>query len=252
MQEESKSWQRFEGKIRNLKQYLQLMDLSLSHANQHCKVRKDTHKTINLALGASKNSHQQLNIPNQEKDISRTFISARKQLNEQAFVELHCLFSDYIAHIISEIAHAEPTRLLGILGKETERFISFADIVSLGDYDSIINEMAKKVFRILENLKSTTEMMDKLCKVTKITIDNDLKNKALIYIEVRHLIIHGDSKADNKFKKRDNNELIPLSRNKLALNYKATNKAINTIYELCRTIDNALIKKKLIPARTNR
>lgn len=33
MKVESKSWQRFEGKLRSLKQYLQLMDLSLKISN---------------------------------------------------------------------------------------------------------------------------------------------------------------------------------------------------------------------------
>ena len=36
MKKESKSWQRFEGKIRSLKQYLQLMDLALSISNSRC------------------------------------------------------------------------------------------------------------------------------------------------------------------------------------------------------------------------
>lgn len=248
MKKESKSWQRFEGKIRSLKQYLQLMDLALSISNSRCNSEKGTN-TIADALGASVGSHGQLNIPNKRIDINRTFISARKQLNEQAFVELHCIFSDYIAHVIAEIAHNEPTRLLSILGNDTERTITFADIVRFGDYDSIINEMAKRVFRILENMRSTTDMMQKLCKITKITIDNNLMKESLIYIEVRHLVIHGDSAVDELFKKNDKNGLIPLKGNKLALRYKVTNKAINTIYELCRKIDNALIEKDILDVR---
>ena len=85
MKKESKSWQRFEGKIRSLKQYLQLMDLALSISNSRCNSEKGTN-TIADALGASVGSHGQLNIPNKRIDINRTFISARKQLNEQAFV----------------------------------------------------------------------------------------------------------------------------------------------------------------------
>lgn len=248
MKSESKSWQRFEGKIRSLKQNLQLVDLSLKLANRQC-THGDDSKTIASVLGSSTQKRRQLNIPNKTIDINRTFVAARKQMNEQAFIELHCLFSDYIAHVISEIAHTQPQRLLSILGNDAERALSFADIVSLGNYDSVINEMAKRVFRILENLRSTSDMVERLCKITKIKIKEELKNDALIYIEVRHLIIHGDSIADGKFKTRDKNHLIPLQGNKLALRYNVTNRAINSIYELCRSIDNALIEKSIIPIR---
>lgn len=249
MKTESKSWQRFEGKLRNLKQYLQLMDLSLSISNKQCNKRVTEEIKIGIALGGNEESHRQLNIPNQNKDIKRTFIAARKQLNEQAIVELHCLFSDYISHIISEIAHGNPKCLLGILGSDAERTICFADIVNLGSYDAVINEMAKRVFRILENLKSSTDMMKKLVKITKIQINDDLMHNALVYIDVRHLIIHNDSIADEQFIQRDSTGLIPLNKNKLALNYETTNKATNTIYELCKTIDEELIKKKFLPIR---
>lgn len=249
MKPESKSWQRFEGKLRSLKQYLQLMDLSLKLSNQQCSKRQNEEIVIGEALGANQNSHRQLNIPNLKKDINRTFISARKQLNEQAFIELHCIFSDYIAHIISEIAKGEPFRLLSILGKDNERSINFAEIVKLGSYDAIINEMAKRIYRILEEKRSTTVMMQKLCKITGINIDAELLRCALIYIDVRHLIIHNDSVVDDRFKQRDNTNLIPLNKNKLTLKYEITNKASTTIYELCRKIDEELIAKKLLPIR---
>lgn len=248
MKQESKSWQRFEGKIRNLKQYLQLMDLALSISNQNCVSNKDV-GTMAEALGASTGTHGQLNIPNKNIDIRRTFVSAREQLNEQAFVELHCIFSDYIAHVIAEMAHNDPKRLLGILGNDTDRSITFADIVRFGNYDSVIEEMAKRVFRILENLRSTSEMMQKLCKITKIVLPDKLLKDSLVYIEVRHLIIHGDSIADDIFQKKDIDGLIPLKGIKLALKYQVTNKAINTIYELCRTLDNALIGNKILSIR---
>lgn len=249
MKKESKSWQRFEGKLRTLKEYLQLIDLSLSNSNKVCLRNVGKNDKLGLALGGTKDSHMQLNMPNLKKDISRTFISARKQLNEQAFIELHCLFSDYISHIVSEIAHREPKSLLEILGNDAERTICFAKIVKLGSYDAIIEEMAKRIFRILENLRSTTDMLKKLLKITQISINKDLIEDALIYIDVRHLIIHNDSKVDEKFLQRDNKGLIPLKRTKLALKFTTTNKATNTIYALCKSIDEELINHNLLSIR---
>lgn len=249
MKSESKSWQRFEGKLRSLKQYLQLMDLSLTLSNKLCNDKKDEEITIGTVLGATHDSHRQLNNPNLSKEIRRTFISARRQLNEQGFIELHCLFSNYIANIIAEIAHGEPKRLVGILGNKDTRTIKFAEIIHLGSYEAVINEMAKRVFRILENLRSTSDMMKKLIKITGITIDKALLEEALIYVEVRHLIIHNDSFVDDPFILNDKNKSVPLNGKKLALTYTSTNKATNTIYKLCKKIDEELIKKGLIPIR---
>ena len=246
---ESKSWQRFNGKIRNLKQYLQLMDLTLKISNSQCIKQKNVNLKICDALGASTQSHKQLNIPNTTNEIRRVYVSTRKSLNEQAFVELHCIFSDYISHIISEIAHNDPKKLLGIMGDSSERTICYADIVKLGNYELIINEMATKVFRFLENLRSTSKMLEKLCKITKISIKESLKNEASIYVDVRHLIIHGDSIVDENFIKRDVHKLIPLKGNKLALKYEVTDKAINKIYEFCKVLDDALIEKGVLPIR---
>ncbi len=249
IKQESRSWQRFDGKLRSLKQYLQLMDLALNISNTQCNKTKDTPISIGVALGDKLNNHLQLNSPNSTKEIRRIFVSARRQLNEQAFVELHCILSDYIANVISEIAHTKPNRLLEILGNNDSKTIKFSDIIKLGKYDLVIEEMAKRIFRILENLRSSIEMMKKLIKITGISINQELLDEALIYMEVRHLIIHNESSADDNFIKKDKNMYIPLKKNKLALKYTITNKAIDTIYQLCKKIDEELISKNVIPIR---
>lgn len=249
MKNESKQWQRLEGKIRNLKQYLQVMDLSLTISNTQANKQKNNGKTIAETLGASLDTHGQLNPPNLQRDITRTFVSARKMLNEQAFVELHCLFSDYLANVITEIAHIDPKKLLGTLGTDDDRSIKFAELVTLGNYNSILNEMASRVFRKLENLRSSKEMLEQLCKITKIEINDQLKDEALLYIDVRHLIIHNDSVADENFKNRNSTGLVPLNKNKICLKYAVTDRAISTIEILCRSIDEALIAKGMLNIR---
>lgn len=251
MKIESKSWQRFDGKLRNLKQYLQLMDLSLTISNKQCNKFKGEKLRINEILGAKKESHQQLNIPNQSKDINRTFKTARTILHEQAFIELHCLFSDYISNIIAEFSKGDPNRLLNdILSQEKDRNLKFSELVKLGSYDAVIKAMSQKIYRVLENLRSSTEMMNKLIAFTKIKIDEELIKKALIYIEVRHLIIHNNSLADEQFILRDQKKLIPLKKNKLSLNYDITNRATTTIFELCKKIDEEMINNGFLTIRT--
>ena len=38
--------------------------------------------------------------------------------------------------------------------------MTYPDIINLGSYDAIIKDMANKVFRSLDNLRSTTDMLD--------------------------------------------------------------------------------------------
>ena len=93
----SKSFQSFDGKIRSLKQHLQLADVVLTNANKVCSKNAGNGKTIADTLSSSLATHAQLNIPNESIDISRTFATSRKKLNEQAIIELYAIFSDYLS-----------------------------------------------------------------------------------------------------------------------------------------------------------
>lgn len=53
MKNESKSWQRFEGKLRTLKEYLQLIDLSLANNNKLCLSKVDEINKFGIALGGN-------------------------------------------------------------------------------------------------------------------------------------------------------------------------------------------------------
>ena len=83
----TKSFQIFDGKIRSLKQHLQLIDLSLTLACKCCNKEKDNGKNIATTLHAVSGTHLQLNIPNKTTDIKRTFAYSRRKLNEQAIIE---------------------------------------------------------------------------------------------------------------------------------------------------------------------
>lgn len=74
----TKAFQTFDGKMRSLKQHLQLVDLSLKLAQKCCNTEKDNGKNIATTLKARDGSHLQLNMPNKKADIERTFAFSRK------------------------------------------------------------------------------------------------------------------------------------------------------------------------------
>lgn len=244
----SKSWQSFDGRIRMLKQHLQLSDLAITLANKKANSVTDNGKKIAEVLGGSLDTHRQLNIPNRKTDIRRTFITSRNKMHEQAIVELYREFSNYFANIISEIERKNPKRFLSILSNDSEKGIKYQDIISIGNYNALINEMATRVFRTLENKRSTKDLLQTIIKTTKINVDNDTLETALAYLEIRHLIIHNNTKADAKFQRLPKHDVVSINMNskKIILNYDVTNKAINAIFRLCKKVDDELISKQLV------
>lgn len=244
----SKSWQSFDGRIRMLKQHLQLSDLAITLANKKANSVTDNGKKIAEVLGGSLDTHRQLNIPNRKTDIRRTFITSRNKLHEQAIIELYSEFSNYILSIITEIEHKQPKQFLSILSQNSERGIKYQDIIKIGDYNSLIGEMANRVFRFLENKRNTKVLLTTIIKNAKITIDNDTLETALAYLELRHLIIHNNTKADAKFLSLPKHDIVSVNRvnQKITLNFRVTNEALNAVFRLCKLIDNALVDKHLV------
>ena len=199
----TKSFQIFDGKIRSLKQHLQLIDLSLTLACKCCNKEKDNGKNIATTLHAVSGTHLQLNIPNKTTDIKRTFAYSRRKLNEQAIIELYRLFSDYISNIVSELFKNNPYQLFGAITDKNERALFYHEIIQLSSYDAIIEEISKRIYRSFEKQRSTPKLLEKIISTTKVSISNEIKQDALLYLEIRYLIIHNNSNVDEKFKRMD-------------------------------------------------
>lgn len=244
----SKSWQSFDGRLKMLKQHLQLSDLALTLANKMANNSAGNGKKIAETLGGSLDTHRQLNIPNEKKDISRTFITSRNKLHEQAIIELYSEFSNYVANIITEIEHKQPKRFLSILSENSENGIKYKEIIRIGSYNALIDEIAKRVFRTLENKRSTKDLLTAFINNTRIDVGADYLETALIYLEIRHLIIHNNTQADTKFINMPRRDIVKVnsSNQKICLNFKVTNEAINAIFRLCKTIDDGIVEKNLI------
>lgn len=245
---ETKALQAFEGSIRTLNQHIQLVDRSLLIANKI--VKKDAKsKLICEALGCTVDTHPQLNVPCSSIDISRVYTTSRKKIHEQAIVDLYRFFSRYIKDLIEEFMHTDPMPLLQQVCGNKDNTINYAKIISIGDYGKIIEFMANSIFRKFENERSTTKLLDKILSYTKINIDSEVKENALLYLEIRHLIIHNRSLADDNFMTRANGKLTIHANKKLPINYEMSSSAIKKVCELCRLIDKELVANHMVRER---
>lgn len=119
--------------------------------------------------------------------------------------------------------------------------MTFVELVNLGTLEKIQEKMIDKVFRKLENDKSTLSLLDNVLNHTDIVIPPDIKTTALMYLEMRHLFIHNQGKADERFEKQFGDKMKPRKTGKLPTDFMTVNTAIETILKLVTIIDQGLI-----------
>ena len=194
------------------------------------------------------NNHLHLHHPNDEKNVNRICAFSRSKINEHVVVEVYRIFTDYMVHILREIFASSPKRLLSLASNKDDKQMSFMEILNAGTYDELQDQMSLKIYRSLERQKSTPKLLEKFIRVSGININQDLKRKALLFLEIRHLIIHNNSKADEKFTQMNNEGLVSVNtRNrKITINFYLVNSAINSVFALCKAIDQELERVGLV------
>lgn len=244
----SKSFQSFNGKVRSLKTHVQLADVAFTRINRKCSRNRGNGKSIGETLGTNTAKHPQLNEPNESIEINKVFATSRIKINEQALIELYAFFADYMSSVIREMENTNPNRILGVVPPDSPTDLSYKDVFSLGSYNAILDEIAKRVFRSLEDERSTPKLLKKFIKATKLNVPVGIRDDALVYLEIRHLIIHNSSKADAKFNALNNRGLVSVNavNKKVAINYAISNAAIDAVTALCQSIDGELTRLGMI------
>ncbi len=242
---ETKSFQTFRSEIQYLKQHLQVIDASLISSARSLGQYKPKTDKITKALGINPSKHDILNHP--VSDYLRIFNYTRSKNAEFSVIELYNAFSVYMKSILAEMYKHNP---LQIVGKATGNpNFSFIDLVKLGNYQKIEEEMITKVFRKLEDERSTTKLLEKILNHTTINLPDALKINALMYLEMRHLFIHNNGKADEHFVTEYGDNLSVKVNHKLPTNFDTVSNAIQTVYHLIEFIDKELINENLVDKR---
>ena len=98
-------------------------------------------------------------------------------------------------------------------------------------------------------MRSTQKLVKLIVGHTKILIRQALSDEALMYLNIRHLIIHNNSKVDKDFYDKYRNRLSITPNGKVPTDYQTFQAALNAIHKYVRTIDEQLIAKNFITAR---
>lgn len=239
---ESKSYQRFRSKVEYIKQHLQIFDAAIKTMSTTLGSTTDKTQPMTKCLGLNDKTYDKLKHPVREKD--RVISYSRSKSSEYTILELFAAFTHYLQDITSEMYQKSPLKIVGKV--DTNVSLTYAEIIKLGSFDKIGELMVADIFRKFENERSTTKLIDKILSHTKVNILGTLKSEALMYLEMRHLIIHNKGKADTKFKNSYEKQIKLKVNDKLPTNFKTISAAIDTIQKFTKEMDIQLLKENLL------
>ena len=240
---ETAAHQRFRSRLEYLLQHMQVVDVAISLAARQTKSQRGQGGTILTALGVVSGRYDRLRHP-VEHD-ARVFNFSRSQNAEHALTALHRHFTEYLRSILGEMYSVNP---LAVVGKAPGN-LQFQELVRLGTFDAISQNMVDSVFRRLENERSTPKLLEKVLSHTNVHLDPAQQENCLMYLEMRHLIIHNNSRVDHNFANRYASELSLSEGDRLPMQTRTVQSAVHAVSTLVKDVDTQLLEGNLVLAR---
>lgn len=240
---ESISFQRFSGRFHTLKQHSQVVDVSLNKLYNKLKPNRNNGKTINTTLKASPEKYPELNIPCTE--YARVINYSRRENSDYCFLELYNLFAYYMKDILKEMYQLHPKSIT----EKSNKTLTYSQLSEFTSIDELVDFMIGDIFKELEAIRSTQKLVKRIVGHTKIQIPQAQADEALMYLNIRHLIIHNDSKVDKDFYDKYKNKLTISLNGKVPTDYQTFQAALLAIYTYVCAIDQQLIARHFINAR---
>lgn len=251
---ETYSLQSYRNSVEYIQSHIQLLDASLLNTLETLSKKGDKIK-LTSALNLDVSVYNKLNYPIKQH-LALVKLS-QKRNSEFAILQLYNTFTKYLQDITSEMFTKNPMFVIqkAVVDKNGEEkeshHFTYAEIIKLENYENVQEQIIKRVFRSIEELRSTTKLLERILKDTKVNLSNELKNNALTYLEMRHLFVHNRGVADDKYAAKYGGKFEPvIKKNKpLPANIETVNAAIQSINSLCFEIDNQLLSSGFLEGR---
>lgn len=137
----------------------------------------------------------------------------------------------------------DPNRLIG------EHKVSFEanDILQAKGWHAVVHLVAKSVFRKLEQKKCTKDLLQEMNSKLNLGVPQSKIDKALPFLEIRHLLVHAEGVADQSFCKA-----FPAfgasPGTKLKLDFTVLQSARKALLELVQKFDEKVIACGVVAA----
>jgi len=240
---ESKAFQRFNSRFHYLQRHSQVMDISLSKAFNLLKKEKDNGKTLCENLRVSSTKYDKLSEPASE--YARIINYSKKECADSCFVELYNMFASYMKDILKEMYLLRPKSITS----KSKKTVTFTKLSEFDSIDEVVNYMIDEIFRDFENERSTPKLVKRIVGHTKISIPTHLSENAMMYLEMRHLIIHNNSIIDKEYYDKYSSKISITRNGRVPTDYVNFQAALNSLYQYIACIDRELIDKNMINPR---
>ena len=248
MNEQSVHCDRFLTRIRDIHQQLEVVDAALDAVNfilDSCASKKM--KTFE-ALKVSKKQYKTLNVP--VDSFSNVSNRTKKNNHEYALHVMYTYFGEYFRNILKDIYRTNPLLVVN----KAPGSLAYHEIAKLGSYDTIADFMVNQVFKKLEGEKSTRKLLDKVLANTGVSVPDDVFDNALMYLEIRHLLVHQMGHCDQSFYEKYH-EIFPGNLHiggKFPISIGFVRKGLNEVTKFLTEIDAQLVSKGMLIASSKK
>lgn len=163
---------------------------------------------------------------------------AIKRNAELAIQLLYPYFTEYLRSLLKEMYEVRP---LEVVAKAQQITIHFDEVVRLGSYEEVCEHMINKVFRSLEGQRNMRSLLSKILERTGVEIDQKLVHDTMMYLDMRHLIVHNSGLVDGTFEQRYGSVLGIKEGHKVKVDIGTAKRAIKAMKELCVSVDRGLV-----------
>lgn len=235
----TKTFRRFSERVRYFDADL---ELSAVLAEQFL-VTPNSNQTVAAALGVDGSRYTHLGS-------RKNSLRSREILGNHL---INTIYSGFIKDIYEEFSEFLSTTLsrAALKGINPERFvgdskldIQASAILSLRSWDEVVGMISDRIFRKIENEKSTISLVSKVGAKLGLDIDPQIVGDAMPYLEARHILVHRNGLTDDSYRNRYPN--IPRNYGRLILNDEFASNALANIRALAKHIDDQIIASDLV------
>ena len=238
MHARSKGYRRFKDRLDNFQEDLEI--IAIVYHNRESLAGADT-----IFQGVTENGQPKLKRRSNSEasrllvvqHLRKTlYVSFIKDLYEEVLIYCQYALSQAASHV------TDATRLIGDQNNQT---FKINEILSRTTKEDIFSMVTDRIFRAIEKKKDTLELVRALNDRINLGIAPEIFDKAMPYLEARHLFIHSDGLTDQEY--RDKFPNIKLTNDHyIKLNPTIIKEAQVAIHNLVLAYDQKLTENSYI------
>lgn len=235
----SKAFQRFDNRVSAYDSDLELADLLV----RRFRSQTNSETSVCEALGGDTVQYPNLNRRTNTRKSRNIVGSHLKATLYAAFTkDLYEDFSEFLASSLNRAA------LAGVNAAQFQGDVKIdfqaREILKTGSWEAAIALVSEKIFRALENERSTITLVTKVSSRLGLNLEQRVIADAMPYLDARHILVHRDGRVDDQYAEKYPE--IPIRNGRIRLDYGFVQQARACVKCLALHIDERLCAAGLV------